>query len=239
MSEDATQTDAQYAEVQVPVEEVPAETAYQDVPAPNTSFASKLFAKKIYLLAVVAVVVVVIAAGALAMGTGKGGLLGSSPKAAAAPLKLVSQTGTISYKGAQVPVKQTFTYEIPFNGNGSANNTNATVENLFEVTATCSWTDDYSGSGADDMNFELVAPDGTNTSKDTQGSSGSAILTIKLTNITDKKVVDNSKGWVLKVTCVSAGGAKVGPFGFLMHTDAGNDWATKIDYKYYGPESKK
>lgn len=227
MSEEVQQS-AESAPAEAPVEEPAPEAAA----GPAPSFFKRLFAKKLNLVVIIAVVAIVVIAAVALGGGGAGGLF--SKKEAAAPLKLVAQNGTYAIKGPQVPAGQTQDFKIDFN----TSDANATVTNIFEVTAACSWTDDYAGSEPDSMTFELVSPDGTNDSKTTDGTSGSCSLTIKVGNMTDQKFEDNTANWVLKVTCNYAGHKDVGPFGRLIYVDAGNNFDAKVDFKYYGRASR-
>jgi len=239
MSEDAQASETQAIETAMGE---PAYTETPDVyaPEPAPSFVGKMMSKKIYLFAVIGVIVIVVIA-AVTLGMGGGGSLFAPKKTAPPALSLVAMTGSSDIKGPQVPVGKTDEQAINFGGGGSnnTNNTNSSVTNVYEVTAACSWTDDYAGSEPDEMLFELVSPSGQNVSKDTSGTSGSATLTIQVSNMTSKKVDDNTAGWKLKVTCVKAGHKDAGPFGFLIHPDAGNNYDAKISYKYYGKEGKK
>jgi hypothetical protein len=227
MSEEAQQS----APVDAPVEE----PAPEDVLEPAPNFMKKLLAKKMNLVIISAVVAIVVIAAVVVGGGGAGGGGMFSKKTTAAPAKMVSINGSYPLKGPQVAAGATQEFPIEFNSSSNASQ----VTNVYEVKVACSWTDDYSGSEPDSMTFELVAPDGQNDSKNTQGTSGQCQLDIKMTNITDSKADDNTKGWVLKVTCDFAGHKDAGPFGFLIHPDAGNNFDAKIDYNYYGYEAKK
>ncbi|MEM2869799.1 MAG: hypothetical protein QW379_05190 [Thermoplasmata archaeon] len=187
-----------------------------------------LMKKKMFLFGiVVAVVVVVVAAAALG---GGGGSIGPSKPAPPAHFKLESKTGqTINIQGELVPEGQTVEYAIDFGGGNSTN-----VTNIYEVTVRCTWTDDMSESRPDTMTFTLSSPDGQNVTQKTEGMKGQATLTIKVSNITDSKIEDNSRGWTLRVTCENAGDDPIGPIGFFVWVDPGNDWSATVDYKYYG-----
>jgi hypothetical protein len=148
---------------------------------------------------------------------------------------MTSISGNYALKGPQVPAGQSMEFPIEFNSSDNSSE----VTNVYDVKVACSWTDDYAGSEPDSMTFELTSPEGQNASQTTTGTSGNCVLEIKLSNITDSKVDANTNGWVLKVTCDYAGHRDVGPFGFLIYTDAGNNFDAKIDYSYYGHETKK
>jgi hypothetical protein len=229
MSEEAQQG-AEGAPAEAPAEQ-PAPEA-DSGPAP--SFASRLFGKKRNLFLIIAVVVIV-AVAAVGVGALGGGGNPFSKKAAAAPAKMTAMDGSISIPGPQVPAGQTQDFPIQFNSSGNSSE----VTNVYEVTAACTWTDDYAGSEPDSMTFELVSPDGKNDSKTTDGTSGNCQVSIKISNMTDKKVDDNTKDWKLSVTCNYAGHKDVGPFGFLVYLDAGNNFDAKVAYKYYGYPAKK
>jgi hypothetical protein len=226
MSEEAQQS--------APVEASVEEPAPEAAPAPAPNFMQRLMAKKMNLLIIIAVVAIVVVAAVVIGGGGAGGGGMFSQKSSTPVVKMTSMSGGYSLDGPQVPAGSTQEFPIEFNSSSNASG----VTNVYEVKVACSWTDDYAGSEPDSMTFELVSPDGQNDSKPTQGSSGSCQLDIKISNITDAKVDDNTNGWVLKVTCVFAGHKDVGPFGFLIYTDAGNDFAAKVDYNYYGHEAK-
>lgn len=229
MSEEQQQG-AEGAPAEAPVEEPAPEAAA----APAPSFVKRLFAKKLNRVVIIAVIAIVVIAAVALGGGGAGGLF--SKKGTAAPMKLVAQNGTYALKGPQVPAGQTQAQEFKVDFNTS--DANSTVTNIFEVTAACSWTDDYAGSEPDSMTFELVAPDGKNDNKTTEGTSGSCTLTIKVGNMTDQKIDDNTGGWVLKVTCNYAGHKDFGPFGRIIYVDAGNNFDARVDFKYYGHASK-
>jgi len=196
----------------------------------------RMLGNKFMLLGIVAVVIVVVVAAALSMGGGVS-LFGPS-KPSTTGVKLSPMTGSSDIKGPQVAVGSTDEQAIKFGGGGGGNNS-TDVTNVYEVTAACSWTDDMAGSEPDEMLFELTSPDGQNKSAKTEGSSGSCSLNIKITNMTSKKVDDNTAGWKLKVTCKVAGHEDVGPFGFIIYVDAGNNYDAKISYSYYGAASAK
>jgi len=224
-----SEEEQQSAPAEAPVEE----QAPEDAPVPAPSFMQKLRAKPMNMIIIGAVVaIVVIAAVVMGGGGAGGGLFGK--KEAPAPMKMTSISGNYALAGPQVQAGQTMEFPIEFNSSQN----DSSVMNIYEVNVACSWTDDYAGSEDDSMTFELTSPDGQNISKNTAGSSGSCQLTITDSNITDSKMVDNTKDWVLKVTCVFAGHKDVGPLGFLIYTDAGNTFDAKIDYKYYGHETK-
>jgi len=227
MSEDVQETADQPAP-----EQTYAEYPEGEYPAPEAppSIMARLMARKLYV-AIAVVIVVVVVVLAASMGGGGGGLFGG--KAPPAPMKMVPLDGGYSLQGPQVPAGQTQDYPVEFNSTNSSE-----VTNVYEVDAACSWTDDLSGSEPDSMTFELVSPEGKNISQTSEGSSGNANLVLKSTNVTDKKMEDNTKGWTLRVTCNFAGHRDVGPFGFLINPDAGNNFAAKITYKYYGYEGK-
>lgn len=227
MSEEAQQS----APAEAPVEEPAPEAA----PAPAPNFMQRLMAKKMNLFIIIAAVAIVVVAAVVIGGGGAGGGGMFSQKTTTPPAKMVSINGSYQLNGPQVPAGNTQEFPIEFNSSSNASQ----VTNVYEVKVSCTWTDDYAGSEPDSMTFELVSPDGQNDSKNTQGSSGSCQLTIKISNITDTKVDDNTNGWVLKVTCVFAGHKDVGPFGFLIYTDAGNNFDAKVDYNYYGHEAKQ
>jgi len=206
----------------------------QDYQAPEAppGFLRRFMANKVMLLGTVIVIVVMIVAAAMMAGGGGGFLGGGQAPPAAA--KLMPMDGTIPKADApQVKTGPAYEVPLPF---GDGNDTS--VSNIYEVSVACSWTDDYAGSDPDTMKFELLSPDGQNVSQTSEGTSGSAQLTIK-TNVTDKKLEDNTQGWVLKATCVKAGGKPVGPFGFLIYVDAGNNFSATVTYKYYGHEGAK
>jgi hypothetical protein len=226
MSETAEAADGQMAPEQT-YTEVPAQD-YQQPEAPRT-FVQKLMAKKVLFVSLVGIIVIVVVAAAVMAGGGAG-VFGA--KAPAAPMKMSPMTGDYALKGPQV--KATTTQDFPIEFNSSANS--STVTNVYEVSAACSWTDDYAGSEPDSMTFELVSPEGQNISQTTEGTSGSANIVLKDSNVTEKKMVDNTGGWVLRVTCNFAGHKDVGPFGFLIYTDAGNNFDARIAFKYYGHE---
>jgi hypothetical protein len=201
---------------------------YQAPAAPRT-FMQRLMANKIMFFGLIGIIAVVVIAAAVM--AGGGGAVFGGGKAPPAPMKMVPLDSSYDLKGDQVPEKQTKEYPISF---GDANDSE--VSNVYEVSAACSWSDDYSGSEPDSMTFELVSPAGKNMSSTSEGSSGNAQLTVKDENVTDKKMVDNTQGWVLRVTCNFAGHKDVGPLGFLIYVDAGNNFNAKITYKYYGHE---
>jgi len=240
MSEDAQQV-AEGGYTEMPVEEPLPEEA----PQPAPGFAKRFFARKINLVIIVAVVAIVVVASVGVAMMGGGGSMFAPTKQAPAPLKLTQRTVNMPpYDGEQVRTGQTFEWPISFadnstgGGGGNSSKNASAVTNIIKVTVNCKWTDDYSGSQPDEMKFELVSTDGTNVSQLTQGTSGAATLTIK-TNTTADKIDDNTNGWVLRVTCVKAGGKPVGPLGFLIYVDAGNDFSAQVSYDYYGPESGK
>ena len=230
MSEEAQQS-AEGAPAEAPGELREPEAS----PEPAPSFVSRLMSRKLNLIVIIAVVAIVVVGAVVIGGGGAGGGGLFSKKTTTAPMKMESINGSYSLKGPQVPATQTQEFPISFNSSSNSSE----VTNVYEMTAACSWTDDYAGSEPDSMTFELVSPDGRNDSKNTQGTSGNCQLSIKLSNITDNKMEDNTKGWVLKVTCVFAGHKDVGPFGRLIYTDAGNNFDAKIDYNYYGHPAKK
>jgi len=194
------------------------------------------FSKKMLIAVVAVVVIVVVAATATFALTAKSSASDSGGKKGPGALNMVEKSGSWSYKGAPVAVKQTFEYPLDFKA-AAGNSSGGNVTNVFKVNAACSWTDDLAGSEPDCMFFELVAPDGTNKSADTEGSSGSCSLNIQLTNMTNKAINDNSQGWKLKVTCNKAGHKDKGPFGRIVTPDNGNDWQAKIDFSFYGVDA--
>jgi len=230
MSEDAQQS-AEGAPADAPGEIRESEPS----PEPAPSFVSRLMSKKLNLIVIIAVVAIVVVGAVVIGGGGAGGGGLFSKKTTTAPMKMASINGSYALKGPQVPAGSTQDFPIDFNSSSNGSE----VTNVYDVTVACSWTDDYAGSEADSMTFELVSPDGKNDSKNTQGSSGSCQLSIKLTNITDNKMEDNTKGWVLKVTCVFAGHKDVGPLGLLIYNDLGNNFDAKVSYNYYGHAAKK
>jgi hypothetical protein len=234
MSEDAQASDAQVAET--PVDQQAYDSSGETyAPAPQPSMVGRMLGNKFMLLGIVAVVIVVVVAAAMSMGGGVS-LFGPS-KPTTTGVKLGPMTGSSDIKGPQVAVGQTDEQAIKFGGGNDTNGSEVT--NVYEVTAACSWTDDMAGSEPDEMLFELTSPDGQNKSADTTGTSGSCSLSIKITNMTSKKVDDNTAGWKLKVTCKVAGHQDVGPFGRLIYVDAGNNYDAKISYSYYGASSAK
>jgi outer membrane scaffolding protein for murein synthesis (MipA/OmpV family) len=195
------------------------------------------FSKKMLMAVVAVVVIVVVAATATFALTSKSSASTNGNKKGPGALTMVQKSGSAQYTGAQVPVRQTFEQPIDFkaalaNSSGSGN-----VTNINKVNMQCSWTDDLSGSEPDEMYFELIAPDGTNKSADTEGTSGACTLTIQYANMTEKAINDNSQGWKLKVTCVVAGHKDKGPFGRIVTPDNGNNWAAKLDFTYFGVDS--
>ncbi len=201
------------------------------VPAPPPPF-RKLMANRTMLLAlVVGIVVIVAAAGALSLG---GGALGGGSRPAPAAAKLQEKEGTLSVTSALVPEGQTLEFPIMFM---TAGDNASAVTNIFEVSVSVSWTDSMSESRPDGMTFSLRSPDGQTDTEKTEGMSGSATLVIK-TNVSDTKVEDNSEGWTFAATCDYAGDDPVGPFGFLVYVDPGNDYTATAEYKYYGNPSK-
>lgn len=225
MSETAEAADGQMAPEQT-YSEYPVQD-YEQPAAPPTMI-KKLMANKILFFGLIGIVAVVVIAAAVMAGGGAG-LLGSKP--VPPTMKMVQMDGSYNLKGDQVAASSTKEYPVSF---GDANDSE--VSNVYEVTAACSWTDDYSGSEPDSMTFELVSPEGKNVSQTSEGASGNAQLSLKDENVTDKKMVDNTQGWILRVTCNFAGHKDVGPFGFLIYVDAGNNFDAKISYKYYGHE---
>jgi hypothetical protein len=230
MSETAEATADQTVPYPAP-EQSYAEFPTEDLPAPEAppTFMARLMARKMLLMVAVVLVAVIVVAAVVFAGGGAG-LLGS--KAPPAPMKLSPMTGDYSLKGPQVKAASTMEFPIEFNSSGNSSE----VTNVYEVAAACSWTDDYAGSEPDSMTFELVNPEGQNISQTSEGTSGNANLVLKSTNVTDKKMVDNTGGWTLRVTCNFAGHKDVGPFGRLIYTDAGNNFDARISYKYYGHE---
>jgi len=231
MSDTAEATAEQTAPYTAP-EQSYAEFPMEDQPAPEAppTFMAKLMARKMMVM-VGAVLVAVIVVAAAVLAGGGGALLGGG-KAPPPTMKMTPMDGSYALKGPQVAAKSTTEFPIQFN---STDNSSA-VTNVYEVTAACSWTDDFAGSKPDSMTFELVSPEGKNISQTSEGTSGNANLVLKDTNVTEKKMVDNTGGWVLRVTCNFAGPKNVGPFGFLIYNDLGNNFDAKISYKYYGHE---
>ena len=226
--------EAQQVAESVP-EEAPGELREPEAaPAPAPNFMKKLIAKPINLAVIIAVVAVVVIAAVVMSGGGAGGGGMFSSKGTTPTVKMTSMSGNYAIKGPQVPATQTQEFPIEFNGSSNASQ----VTNIYEVKVSCSWTDDYPGSEADSMTFELVGPGGQSDNKTTTGTSGNCALDIKISNITDTKVDDNTNGWVLKVTCDYAGHKDVGPLGFLIYVDAGNNFDAKVEYSYYGHETK-
>jgi len=227
MSETAEAADGQMAPG-----ETYSEYPVQDYQQPETppTLMQKLMANKIMFFGLIGIIAVAVIAAAVMAGGG-GGFLGGG-KAPPAPMKMSPMTGDYQFKGPQVKASSTEEFPIQFN---SSENDSA-VMNVYEVSASCSWTDDYAGSEPDSMTFELVSPAGKNISQKSEGASGNAQLTLKDENVTDKKMIDNTGGWILRVTCNFAGHKDVGPFGRLIYTDAGNNFDAKISYKYYGHE---
>jgi len=209
-----------------------AEYPMEEQPAPEAppTFIAKLMAKKILFFGIIGVVVIMVVAATVFAGGGAG-LLGGA-KAPPPTMKMSPMDGSYSLKGPQVAAKSTTEFPIQFNSSDNSSE----VTNVYEVAAACSWTDDYAGSEPDSMTFELVNPEGQNISQGSEGTSGSANLVLKSTNVTEKKMVDNTGGWVLRVTCNFAGHKDVGPFGRLIYNDLGNNFDAKISYKYYGHE---
>jgi len=201
---------------------------YQAPEAPRT-FMQKLMANKILFFGIIGVVVIMLIAVGVYAGTG--GTAFGGGKTAPPTTKLAPMESSYDLKGDQVKAGATNEYPVSF---GDAND--SVVTNVYEVSAVCSWTDDYAGSEPDSMTFELVSPNGKNMSSTSEGTSGNANLKVTEDNITDSKIVDNTGGWTLRVTCNFAGHKDVGPLGFLIYVDAGNNFSAKITYKYYGKE---
>jgi hypothetical protein len=221
--------------------EAPAEQAYAEYPAevapameeaPPPRGIKGLLARRFFKIPVVAIIGIVVLL-LIGAAVGSSGVL--NKKVATPPMKMVSLSGGYDLQGPQVKAASTMEFPIQFNSSDNS----STVTNVYEVSAACSWTDDYAGSEPDSMTFELVNPEKQNISKETVGSSGAAQLTLEDKNVTDKRMVDNTAGWVLRVTCNYAGHKDAGPFGFLIHPDAGNNFDAKISYKYYGHETTK
>ena len=226
--------DQEQQAVEAPVE-APGEIRPEEpAPAPM-GFRQRLMAKKINMILIGAVVAIVVIAAAVMAGGGAGGGGFFAKKAAPAAMKMTSMSGTSAIAGPQVPAGQSQEFPLSFNSSDNSSE----VTNIYSVKVACSWTDDYAGSEPDSMTFELTSPDGQNANQTTTGTSGNCMLEIKVSNITDSKMEDNTKNWVLKVTCDYAGHKDVGPFGFLIYTDAGNDFDAKVDFSYYGHEAKK
>jgi hypothetical protein len=239
MSEEPQPTAAE-APVETPAE-APAEQPYSEYPAAEAPAAEEaqpqrgikgLMSKKFLKIPVFAIIGIIIL---LLIGAAVGSSGVMTKKAATAPTKMVSLSGSYDVARPQVLVGQTDSVPISFNSTDNSSE----VTNVYEVTVAFSWTDDYAGSQPDEMKFELVSPDGQNKSADTQGTSGAATLNITAHNVTDKKMDDNTKGWEMRATCVKAGGKKVGPIGFLIYVDKGNNYSAKIEYKYYGHQTSK
>jgi FlaG/FlaF family flagellin (archaellin) len=226
MSETAEAADGQMAPGET-YSEYPVQD-YQQPEAPPTLM-QKLMANKIMFFGLIGIIAVVVIAAAVMAGGGAA-VFGSKP--APVPMKMSPLTGDYQLKGPQVAAGDTQEFPIQFNSSENSSE----VTNVYEVSASCAWTDDYAGSEPDSMTFELVSPAGKNISQKSEGASGNAQLTLKDENVTDKKMVDNTGGWVLRVTCNFAGHKDVGPFGFLIYVDAGNNFDAKVSYKYYGHE---
>jgi hypothetical protein len=212
-----------------------AEYPTEELPAPEAppTFMARLMARKMLLLVGVVLVAVIVIAAVVFAGGGAS-ILGGG-KAPPVPMKMSPLTGDYTLNGPQVKAASTVEFPIQFNSSGNS----SSVTNVYEVAAACSWTDDYAGSEPDSMTFELVNPEGQNISQSSEGTSGNANLVLKSTNVTEKKMVDNTGGWTLRVTCNFAGHKDAGPFGFLIHPDAGNNFDARISYKYYGHEGAK
>ncbi len=192
------------------------------------SFLQRLMGNKFLLFGLIACVAAIVVAAA-ALGGAGGGLMAAKPSPPP-PLRLESKTGApINFQGELVPEQQTVEQPIDFT-NGNATN----VTNIYEVTVKCQWSDEMTESRPDTMVFTLVSPDGQNVTQTTEGMSGQATLTIKVANITDSKLEDNTKGWKVSVTCENAGDDPIGPIGFFVWVDPGNDWSATVEYKYYG-----
>ena len=224
---------AEAADGQMAPEQTYSEYPAPDYPAPAApqTLMQRLMANKILFFGIIGIIVVGLVLGVV-MATGGGAALLGGGKAPPAPMKMSPMTGDYQLKGPQVAAGSTQEFPIAFNSSDNSSE----VSNVYEVTVACSWTDDYAGSEDDSMTFELVSPAGRNISQSSQGTSGNAQLSLKDDNVTDKKMIDNTGGWVLRVTCNFAGHKDVGPFGFLIYTDAGNNFDAKVSYKYYGHE---
>jgi FlaG/FlaF family flagellin (archaellin) len=225
MSENAEAGDGQMAP-----EQTYAEYPTEEQPAPFSppTFMQRLMGNKVMLFGVIGIVAVMVIVAAVFAGGGAAVFGGG--KAPPAPMKMSPMTGDYSLNGPQVAAGSTAEYPIEFNSSENSSE----VTNVYEVSAACSWTDDYAGSEPDSMTFELVSPAGQNVSQTTEGANGNANIVLKDSNVTESKMVDNTGGWTLRVTCNFAGHKDVGPFGFLIYTDAGNNFSAKISYKYYG-----
>ncbi|MGQ9583203.1 MAG: hypothetical protein ACUVV6_06790 [Thermoplasmatota archaeon] len=189
---------------------------------------SRLMKNRLLLIGLLAGIAAAVVAAVALSGIG-GSLMGEKPRTPP-PLRLESKSGApIAIQGELVPEGQTVEQALEFTGGNSTN-----VTNIYEVTVRCQWTDGMPESRPDTMVFMLSSPNGQNVTQTTDGMSGQATLTIKVSNMTDRELLDNTKGWKLSVTCEAAGDDPIGPIGFFVWVDPGNDWSATVDYKYYG-----